>query len=213
MIKPEVEARLDELKKTPRCGDNNPLLAHDSVVGLIDMILHARPSRVLEIGSDRGVSTECFLLLCDHVTVIDPWCNGQDRYDSFKARTEKYRNLDVFHGYSPQALIPFLAGPSARTFDLVYVDAVHVYQNVIDDVRAAFPLIRRGGWIAGHDYVRPFNEADVIPAVDALFGLPGVIVFNDGSWLAQKPESLPETPPAAGDLLRSPSIPDAEKQS
>lgn len=197
-------SQLDELRRTPRCGDEQTGL--DCVDGLIDMIEYAKPKRVLELGSDRGVSTECFLLLCEHVTAVDPWAALPERYDVFMQRCAKYTNLSVIRDYSPAALTDL---PDA-SFDLVYIDAVHVYQSCIDDARASHRLVVPGGWMAGHDYWSPNNDLDIIPAVDALFGKQNVKAFSDGSWLARRPRKLPDTPPAAGDLLQSPSMGDVK---
>ena len=196
--------RLEHLRKTPRCGsaDKPPESELDSVNGLIDLIEFARPRRVLEIGSDVGVSTETFLLLCDHVTAVDPWgdypeiiridpdvagVEDKDGYTrmrqehgvKFLERCGGYPNLRVIRDYSPRALLSF----PDDSFDLVYIDAVHQYQQVVDDVRAATRLIVAAGWIAGHDYW-PSNKDDVVRAVDELFG-DGVKVFRDGSWVAR----------------------------
>ena len=37
-------------------------------------------------------------------------------------------------------------------FDFVYIDANHVYEEVIADLEAWYPKIRKGGMLAGHDY-------------------------------------------------------------
>lgn len=209
-----VEGRLDELRRTPRCGDDlsNPV---DTVGGLIDLVRAARPRRVLELGGDRGVSTEVFLLLCEEVVVVDPWedfpdisfefdhIEGDDaqadfinmragRSQQFLDRNGGYPNLTIIRDYSPNAQVA-MAEMYTGYFDLVYVDAVHEEQPVIDDVRASWPLIREGGWMAGHDYVLADGEANrVIPAVDHLFGKGCVKVFDDSSWLIRRPDVQPE---------------------
>jgi len=37
-------------------------------------------------------------------------------------------------------------------FDFVYIDADHSYKACMDDLKAWFPKVRKGGIIAGHDY-------------------------------------------------------------
>lgn len=39
-------------------------------------------------------------------------------------------------------------------FDFVYIDGDHEYDSVIEDILAWYPLVRSGGIIAGHDYVK-----------------------------------------------------------
>lgn len=209
----DIESRLDQLRETPRCGDSldNPI---DTVPGLIDLVLEARPRRVLELGSNRGISTEVFLLLCEEVVAVDPWEDFPDisfafdhvEGDAAKAdfmgmrrrhgqlfldRCGGYPNLKIIRDYSPNAQLA-MAGEYTGYFDMVYIDAVHEYQPVIDDVRASWPLVCEGGWIAGHDYVVADGETNqVIPAVDHLFGEGNVKVFADSSWLIRRPEHLP----------------------
>ncbi len=212
----DIESRLDELRKTPRCGDDLDLVV-DTVPGLIDLVREARPRRVLEIGSDRGVSTEVFLLLCEEVVVLDPWDNFPDiscAFDHIEGDWDKadfmnmrrvhgqqfldrcggYPNLKIIRDYSPNAQ-PAMAAEYTGYFDMVYIDAVHEEQPVVDDVCASWPLVRKGGWIAGHDYVLADGDANrVIPAVDFLFGKGNVKLFADSSWLIRRPNRRPPTP-------------------
>lgn len=52
---------------------------------------------------------------------------------------------------------------SDESLDLVYLDACHTYECVIEDLNKWFPKVKKGGVIAGHDYK---NRAyGVYPAV------------------------------------------------
>lgn len=67
---------------------------------------------------------------------------------------------------------------SVQQLDFVYLDADHSYESVRADISAWWPIVRRGGVLAGHDYVidgthendRPF---DVVPD-----GTPGAHLFG-----------------------------------
>jgi len=37
-------------------------------------------------------------------------------------------------------------------FDYVYIDAIHEYDNVTEDIKAWFPKVKKGGILAGHDF-------------------------------------------------------------
>jgi predicted O-methyltransferase YrrM len=186
----ERRLRLQELLVTARCGDVAEGI--DCVAGLVDMLEVVKPRSVLEVGCDRGVSTETFLLHCDRVVALDPWELLEDwrieRWETFQRNcVDRYIHLQVVKGFSPGALLQF----ADEDFDLVYIDAVHQYQPLIDDVFATYRLVKRDGWIAGHDYC-DLNAHDVKPAVDDMFGTPDH-VFSDGSWLVRK--RPPKEPP------------------
>lgn len=165
--------RLFELTKIPRCRYDGEMEDPNNFVGgLIDLLLKTRPKSVIEIGSDQGVSTEVFLLLCDRVVAVDPWYSVTPRH-AFDNAVGRYTNLEVVQGYSPQALDRFDAGE----FDLAYIDGAHTYDNVRADIIASQRVVRRGGWIGGHD----FHMEPVARAILSL--LPHPMLFNDGSWL------------------------------
>ena len=46
------------------------------------------------------------------------------------------------------------------SFDFVYVDARHDYASAMEDIRAWWPKVRRGGILAGHDYVDALEAAN-----------------------------------------------------
>lgn len=168
--------RLDELRLEDRHEGGGTHEAN-KVNGLIDLVSDLKPSKVLEIGSHKGVSTEVFLLLSDHVTVIDPWQDSPKAYEEFLSRTSRYSNLSIIKGYSPQDLdqVP------DQSFDLIYIDGVHSPPNVADDITVALRLIKPNGWITGHD----FNMGIVSEGVRSLLGEPEK-VYDDQSWIIKE---------------------------
>jgi hypothetical protein len=67
------KARVDELLKTKQSlypGDTADV--HNFLPGLVELILQARPQSVIELGSDRGVATELFLLTTARAVAVDP---------------------------------------------------------------------------------------------------------------------------------------------
>jgi predicted O-methyltransferase YrrM len=54
-----------------------------------------------------------------------------------------------------------------ESLDFIFIDAAHDYQNVKNDINAWFPKVKKGGIIAGHDYVKGWH--DVVKAVDEFF--------------------------------------------
>lgn len=169
-----VDFRTERLKQEPRCR-----MAHEgaanSVGGLFDLIDLVRPHSVLEIGANRGVSTEAFLLTCKHVTAIDPWeweAGAEDgAFGEFFRRCESFPHLTIIKGRSPEAVRKL-----SERFDLAYIDGAHDYESVKADIAACASIARD---LSGHDYY----HQPVKRAVDE-FG--DVRVFADTSWLIIK---------------------------
>ena len=55
-----------------------------------------------------------------------------------------------------------------ETFHLVFIDADHSEDAVLNDLRAWIPKVKRGGLITGHDYGSQ-KHTDVKAAVDSYF--------------------------------------------
>lgn len=166
--------RVDELLATRRCvypGDTADV--HNFLPGLAELILHTKPRNVIEIGSDRGVSTELFLLTTARVVAVDPW-ESPASFQEFVERCSGYPHLEICRGKSPEALAQFGA-----EFDLCYIDADHSYEAVRRDILACTRIVKPDGWLAGHDYHQPQVERAVLSMIDE------PISFRDGSWLAR----------------------------
>jgi predicted O-methyltransferase YrrM len=168
------KARVEQLLTTRRCvypGDNADV--HNFLPGLAELIVHAKPRTVIEIGSDRGVSTELFLLTTARVVAVDPWGNASS-FQEFVERCAGYPHLELCRGKSPEALTRFGA-----EFDMCYIDADHSYEAVRRDILACTKIVKPDGWLAGHDYHQPQVERAVLSMID------DPMIFRDGSWLAR----------------------------
>jgi predicted O-methyltransferase YrrM len=168
------QARVTELLTTKRClypGDATDV--HNFLPGLAELIVQAKPRSVIEIGSDRGVSTELFLLTAARVVAVDPWQN-ENSFQEFAARCAGYPHLELIRAKCPEALERFGA-----EFDLCYIDADHSYEAVRRDILACTRIVKPDGWLAGHDYHQPQVERAVRSMID------DPIAFRDGSWLAK----------------------------
>lgn len=72
--------------------------------------------------------------------------------------------------------------------DLVFIDAGHDFANCLADIQAWWPLVREGGFLAGHDYNHKFPG--VMQAVAKCFPLMNVAVCPDSVWVVQKTPQL-----------------------
>jgi hypothetical protein len=69
---------------------------------------------------------------------------------------------------------------SDESLDVVFIDAGHSYEEVKEDILAWFPKVKRGGYIAGHDY----SWCDgVKQAVDEIIK---DISVSEGCWYHKK---------------------------
>lgn len=68
------------------------------------------------------------------------------------------------HAFSVEAVKEF----DNASLDLVFIDANHAYEHVLQDINNWAPKVRSGGILAGHDYQLKFPG--VCKAVDELLG-------------------------------------------
>lgn len=86
-----------------------------------------------------------------------------ERFSNFHMKSGSVANLAVLKMLSTEAAKLF----ARETFDLVYLDANHSYEAVKADLHEWWPLVKTGGWIAGHDYTGP--HLGVAKAVNEFF--------------------------------------------
>ena len=73
-------------------------------------------------------------------------------------RTDPYRDIvTIIIGETKEAL-HFPAGFA----DMVFIDASHSYEEVVADIRVAFHLLKWGGLICGHDYIKHYEDCDPV---------------------------------------------------
>jgi hypothetical protein len=71
------------------------------------------------------------------------------------------------------------------SLDLVFIDAVHLYEDVLADIAAWLPKVAPDGVLAGDDYSPAFQG--VIDAVDESFRVPVRRVHREtGVWFVHK---------------------------
>lgn len=127
---------------------------------------HFKGKKVIcaEIGVSQGENAESMLktLNISLIYLIDPYLervNGEvyqgikENHDIALKRMAKYKDKIWFvHLKSKDAskqLSKFMGGK----IDFVYIDGCHKYKEVKEDMEAWFPLVKKGGIMAGHDIV------------------------------------------------------------
>lgn len=121
---------------------------------------------------------------------IDPWDgrneNGHGYHNSLDQFLQNMSPADGFYNaiqdVSPDAANRY----QDNSLDFVWIDAIHLYENVRADILAWLPKVKLGGYIGGHDYAIDHTNG-IERAVKEL--LPNHTVHNGslvGSWLYQK---------------------------
>lgn len=182
----------------------------DIVAGLCQSI-DART--YVEVGCKEGRTTGRVLEQCPDLRAIaiDPWCEqpgsgdvSRETYADWdfgkierefwenvgehKDRCDQVRHLseECAHDWSCFGF-PALHGmsdPAIRYVDLVFIDALHDYESVKQDIALWWPLVREGGYLCGHDYQHRFPG--VMRAVVEAFPLFKVGLAPDSVWFIRK---------------------------
>jgi predicted O-methyltransferase YrrM len=163
--------------------------------GLLDLIndLNIKITKMVEIGSYQGESTVLFaenLKFLDVLYAVDPWENGYATGDScsddypmgvvehnFDLRSKKYPQIKKQKNFSEI----FVNSIDDLSLDFVYIDGNHSYESCKKDIEIWLPKVKKGGIIAGHDYLAACFMG-VVNAVNEKFGSPDK-VYDDTSWI------------------------------
>ena len=113
-----------------------------------------------EVGVKKGKFSKLILnnwkgrLFC-----VDIWEDEEDYRD---AKDLLQNHAVLIKEFSVEAAKEIKDG----SLDFVYIDADHHYESVMNDIKAWFPKVRKGGILSGHDYCRYQDHFGVIEAVN-----------------------------------------------
>jgi predicted O-methyltransferase YrrM len=153
----------------------------------------------VEIGCKEGRTTGFILknVPDSRVLAIDPWMTQDATHDPTK---ETYKEWDfskieaefwanvgdnkdrcwMWRMTSEDA-----AAKSDGGYDIAFIDALHDYEHVKQDIELWWPLVRSGGILAGHDFNHKWPGVE--RAVAEAFNLMQVGVGPDSVWFVVKP--------------------------
>jgi predicted O-methyltransferase YrrM len=149
----------------------------------------------VEVGTWTGESAVLFAAHFDQVVCVDWWrmtheqvahdmavygCTRAEAKQAFLGRIKPFDNIAYLHMGTEEAaaMIP------DESVDTVYIDSDHSYSGVKKDVALWEPKVKRGGYIAGHDY-NPVLFSGCVVAINEALGKPDK-VYPDTSWLIRK---------------------------
>lgn len=128
---------------------------------------------VLEIGAYKGLSAWGMAHTAKYVVSVDTFCatdNGQDQREQFTTLAEYDR---VTAGFKNVARVPVSSEKAIELipgmFGLIFIDAMHRYEDVLADIQRWWPRVLAGGVMCGHDYGHG-DFPGVKQAFDEVFG-------------------------------------------
>jgi predicted O-methyltransferase YrrM len=172
-------------KDQPIMRDNT---SSEGLKQLISELGDTSKMRMIEIGSFIGESTIIFAEHFKEVIAIDPFLanyhaedptskfNFDEVYDEYIRRTSPFPNIKTLRLTSDDAVKEL----NSDTYDFIYIDGIHSYEQVKIDIDNYLPLVKPSGVIGGHDYGP--HWPGVNKAVDEKFGKPDKI-YKDTSWI------------------------------
>jgi hypothetical protein len=146
--------------------------------------------KAVEVGTHQGVFAQLFMQrFRGTIALVDPWegfTEGEDTYYPAFDESSRDRDVDmhlamvamdafygrysVFRMTSEQAVADF----PDESVGIVYIDALHEYEDVKRDIDLWLPKVQRGGIISGHDY--NVRLPGVIKAVEELRKSSGISI-------------------------------------
>ena len=115
----------------------------------------------VEVGVEQGLYSECLCQLIPglNLAAVDCWTAHRGYRDHVSQA-----KLDGFYDAAKKRLAPYdctlireWSVDAAKLFDdgsldFVYIDGNHDFANVVKDIHAWSPKVRKGGVISGHDF-------------------------------------------------------------
>ena len=151
-------------------------------------------STFVEVGSWKGKSS-AFMAVeiansgkCINFFCVDTWEGSAEHTAEQKNDlyyTFLYNMKDLKHLYSSYKMPSVDAALlfNNESLEFVFIDASHEYEDVLANIKAWLPKIKKGGMIAGHDYSETWPG--VCRAVKESFE---DFFINEGCWAVQRPE-------------------------
>ena len=154
--------------------------------------------KAVEVGVRDGENALEILKEAKFLYLVDPYIRCEETWETGrKVISQKFQNLckeTMLRRIEPFKNTEFLELTSleaskrfeGKTFDYIYIDADHTYNNVLDDLKAWYPKLKDNGVLAGHDFQDRYPG--VIEGVIDFANLHNLkVVYNgDTDWWFKK---------------------------
>lgn len=144
----------------------------------------------VEIGVSFGDYSECLLNKTNlkKIYLVDPWLGGEPslgrndyhgdqetqnkKYDFVCKRFQDKDRIAIVRKTSVEASKDF----PDNYFDFIYIDAIHTYESVKEDMESWYPKLVNGGLFSGHDYSTLRSKAGLVKAVNEFSNKVGTTI-------------------------------------
>lgn len=131
----------------------------------------------VELGVNKGILFLMLLEQCQRLRLFGvDTCPVPHRKAKCLAIAEKYKDRASMLVMTTDEAVSWFAHQS---MDFVFIDADHSFRAVQSDIAHWAPIVKKGGWLLGHDYNAKWPG--VVAAVDQVFGI-SVSVFPGSIW-------------------------------
>ena len=145
--------------------------------------------KVVEVGTGKGTNAKYLLDHCPDIILIEVAYYPGEITLTCRSADEKAKRMWLRRIKPHRSRVDIIAKPSVeaakkikdQSVDVVFIDADHAYESVIQDVLAWCSKVKRGGLLCGHDYAHP-RFPGVKRAVDEVAG-QNVQAFNCADWV------------------------------
>ena len=162
----------------------------------------------VEVGCKEGRTTGHILKTVPdaRVIAIDPWMSQESSDDPTKETYNEWDFSKIEREFQENTGCEFLAGTmlysvdrltfmrqtseqaaanlKGNEYDLVFIDALHDYEHVKQDIALWWPKVRIGGMLTGHDFNHKWPGVE--RAVAESFNLMQIGVAPDSVWFIVK---------------------------
>lgn len=122
---------------------------------------------------------------------VEPFTGSPNEKDAYSPtmRDEYFDNIEKTDTKDYILLVEMTSNEAVEfwkkdSIDFCFVDGLHTYEGVMDDLTNYWPLIKKGGIFAGHDYT---SAPPVKKAVDRFFAKKRIrVIQNCSSWVVYK---------------------------
>jgi len=148
---------------------------------------------IVELGAWKGRSSAFLVVEAKNkssnidIHIVDTWLGSEEHteemkdnlYQKFKSNMARLDGLYKEHRMTTNEAVHLFKDES---LDGVFIDADHSYEAVKKDIADWMPKVRKGGILAGHDYIQTFSG--VVKAVNESF--PNMdFMLGEQCWIKQ----------------------------